>query len=739
MKKKLLLTSILSIIMCASLIVGATMALFTSESKVNIAVSSGKVEVLATIDEASVATKELGDTDYTQGTGNTFAGDVDVNAASGTVTINKLVPGDGVKFDINIVNNSNTSVKYRTRAIVENGFDLYSAMDITYNGVQPVWTLLDPAENIATVEVELVLPEDAGNAYQDKAAEFKFIVEAIQGNGETVDSGIEQVATPSEGTVEVPADNTEDLVVSTDNGFVTVKVPASSVDAAATALTLKVRPITDVSIQEDFDTVIESDTGANVVFYDISLSGLREGNTLPIEVSVFVGKGFEEVLVYHNNAGNIETLDAAYDTATGYVTFTTTSLSPFAFETVKKFDGGTGTEEDPYLIANERQFRNIVGGAYYKLTADIYLSAGTSYGTYGAVTMYAFNNVHLDGNNYNVYNTVDGSAFFGQMVNSEVQNVNFVLDGNCLVFDGQNVTFKNVEVSGEAVFSNNTGAFIVYAYKEVNLIDCEVSAVITSVNGSASCYNAVFIGYPMNTSTITFENCVHSGNFTSGKASMFIGNPHYASFELNINNCKNTGTIRATVASSTPSTYKFNPITAITNDGSHTAGMIVNLDGVKYEDNAILEIPFTYFGGQFVNGTVDSDMRLTIGEDNQLMIQASQIENVSYYTVNVGVYAILNEGGSLLNVINERVEADDPVTTLKAIEFVDAAWVEANSDAEKIQTDNYTMYEKDGKQYYYLVYPETSNLGGIPKMATEFGLTAYDASGNVLFTTGLTK
>ena len=49
MKKKILLTSILSVVMCLSLIVGATLALFGSESKKNIAVTSGKVEVEANI------------------------------------------------------------------------------------------------------------------------------------------------------------------------------------------------------------------------------------------------------------------------------------------------------------------------------------------------------------------------------------------------------------------------------------------------------------------------------------------------------------------------------------------------------------------------------------------------------------------------------------------------------------------------------------------------------------------
>ena len=43
MKKSVILSSIMLIALCLSLITGATFALFTSESSVNIAVSSGKV------------------------------------------------------------------------------------------------------------------------------------------------------------------------------------------------------------------------------------------------------------------------------------------------------------------------------------------------------------------------------------------------------------------------------------------------------------------------------------------------------------------------------------------------------------------------------------------------------------------------------------------------------------------------------------------------------------------------
>ena len=51
MKKKTLLMSILTVVMCLSLTIGGTFALFTSESELDIAVNSGKVEISATIDQ----------------------------------------------------------------------------------------------------------------------------------------------------------------------------------------------------------------------------------------------------------------------------------------------------------------------------------------------------------------------------------------------------------------------------------------------------------------------------------------------------------------------------------------------------------------------------------------------------------------------------------------------------------------------------------------------------------------
>ena len=104
MKKKALLSSILTIALCISLIAGSTFALFTSESKVNIAVTSGNVEMIAAIDNIQTWSLEddktsAGRTDgtFTQGGSASF----DANTAS--FTINKIIPGDKVSFAENLL------------------------------------------------------------------------------------------------------------------------------------------------------------------------------------------------------------------------------------------------------------------------------------------------------------------------------------------------------------------------------------------------------------------------------------------------------------------------------------------------------------------------------------------------------------------------------------------------------------------------------------------------------------
>ena len=186
MKKKALLASILTIAMCFSVIAGATFALFTSESTVNVAVTSGTVDVDATILEDTLATSSLG---VAQANGAFENGGNAAFDANAVLVLTNMTPGDAVSFSIESKNNSNVNVQYRVKWAVDG--KLYEALVATADDTPIVnntsawelWTApATDAEKVKTVEVELTLPTEVDNEYQNQTAAIAFTVEAVQGN-----------------------------------------------------------------------------------------------------------------------------------------------------------------------------------------------------------------------------------------------------------------------------------------------------------------------------------------------------------------------------------------------------------------------------------------------------------------------------------------------------------------------------------------------------------------------------
>ena len=181
MKNKILVSSILTIALCLSMIAGSTFALFTSESKVDVSVSSATVSVTAT-PTAPVMGSTLG----------TALGTATANGNS--LTLENFVPGDYATFTINVVNDSTVAVKYRTVISVSDDNGLVSGLVVTigadvYTGTtgngelaSTDWTLINPTEGNTSVDVKIALPEEAGNAYQGKTCTITYLVEAVQGN-----------------------------------------------------------------------------------------------------------------------------------------------------------------------------------------------------------------------------------------------------------------------------------------------------------------------------------------------------------------------------------------------------------------------------------------------------------------------------------------------------------------------------------------------------------------------------
>lgn len=218
MKKKALLTSIMTIALCLCLIAGSTYALFTDKTEFNIAVTSGDVEIeaFATINSVySAKGADAADDEFLiDEFDHNYTHELQTNGYflnGGTATIDgnnleivRLTPGDRVDVDINVTNKSNVAMAYRYKLVSDNT-NLATGMVVTIDGVShealalwtsewyPVITAPNGTPNeipVKTISVEL--PVYAGNEYQSEltegkteSVEYTIIVEAVQGNAVT--------------------------------------------------------------------------------------------------------------------------------------------------------------------------------------------------------------------------------------------------------------------------------------------------------------------------------------------------------------------------------------------------------------------------------------------------------------------------------------------------------------------------------------------------------------------------
>ena len=199
-KSKTFLGAITSIALCVSLIAGATFAIFTSESKVNIAVTSGKVNVTATVGNLklysldNINANTLTGTEKERTAEGKFLNEGTATLSGNTLSLDKLTPGDKVTFDIDIANNSDVTVKYRTLLSVRDS-GLFEALEVSIGGrtagSASDWTVKNAGEGIASEQCSIELPVFATDEYQGKSCQIDFIVEAVQGNVDesTVNNG----------------------------------------------------------------------------------------------------------------------------------------------------------------------------------------------------------------------------------------------------------------------------------------------------------------------------------------------------------------------------------------------------------------------------------------------------------------------------------------------------------------------------------------------------------------------
>ncbi len=202
---KVILSSILSLVLCLSLIAGSTFALFTSESKTNIAVQSGKVDVVANValdslysptginlDGSISDAADIADTTFANG------GNVSIDGAG--VSLVNVTPGDKAILKVTMTNRSNVALMQRmTVKCVDADKSFYDQLIIGvsndgvnytyYTDFASAWESNTDVYGNGTEAVKYIsieLPSHVGNLYADKSVNLAVNVVAVQGNTNTV-------------------------------------------------------------------------------------------------------------------------------------------------------------------------------------------------------------------------------------------------------------------------------------------------------------------------------------------------------------------------------------------------------------------------------------------------------------------------------------------------------------------------------------------------------------------------
>ena len=326
--KHALLASVLAMVLCVTMLVGTTFAWFTDTASANVnKIQSGNLKI-------ELQNKE----------GKSLEGETLKWVAKDGRAQDAILWEPGCTYELEpfqVVNAGNLNLKYKIAISgIQGDAKLLKAITFTYKLADGTQYDLSAEKSLGVtadtkssglITISGHMDENAGNEYKNLSIEgIAITVYATQDNVESDSYGPDYDKDangnpdhPEWGDVKANVTETavagENTVLSNSDKTVTATVPANAV-AEGTNLTLTVTPTTKPAA-----ITVASDEGSKA--YDVKITGLADGNTTPITVELFVGKGLNGVKVYH--AENTTEIGAEYDEETGYVTFTTTSFSPF--------------------------------------------------------------------------------------------------------------------------------------------------------------------------------------------------------------------------------------------------------------------------------------------------------------------------------------------------------------------------------------------------------------------------
>ena len=523
--KRALLGSVMAMVLCLAMLVGATFAWFTDTASTDVnKIQAGKLDVALEMKDAAGQ--------WVSAEGKTLDF---VKAADAKGEAILWEPGCTYELPaLRIRNNGNLALKYKVAITGINGSaKLNEAIE---------WTIGDVAmgteQHLAAGEsnaftIKGHMKESAGNEYMNESIDgIAITVVATQDTVESDSFNNTYDASATYPVVAVGDVNTDGDTVLKDkeeDHTIQVTVPAGALDEGVQSLKLEVvKSATPAGVQV---ASTESSQSYEVTMKDQSGNAVSTNGTL-MTVEMNVGKNRTALKLYHdgekmtNDSGTLT--DAAdhyvYDAATGYVTMKVSHFSPFT--AVFARDYWTDHAADGYAtpVDTANKVVTVASAEELALFAKEVTDDGKNYSGY---TLNLANDVDLGEYLWkpiNGYNRLSGIVVNGNghtirnmkvrgCTNSSVYGAGFIGDINGAVtvkniaFDGADVFFVNY---AKPQFAGNVGG-VVLGYTYGTTLFENVSVTNSSIWGFGKI--GILLGMGADPGVkVTFKDCVSKNN-----------------------------------------------------------------------------------------------------------------------------------------------------------------------------------------------------------------------------------
>ncbi len=246
------------------------------------------------------------------------------------------------------------------------------------------------------------------------------------------------------------------------------------------------------------------------------------------------------ITTFTQSFNSLYSFNSAYSNPNAYNSGASVLVDSWTSHAATSYAGGSGTQEDPYLIETEEQLALLASSGtnsntYFKQTKNLYLSS-YSWKSMPFSGIYDGNNNCITGLNAPLFGLLSGAT----IRNLKLQNVNIEAVGNAAAITtlSMNSTITNVEViSGSIIATSNNGTSVAAGH-----VAAVAGGLISNCKNNAYVSSQQTAGGIVGLCNSSVTSCINTGIITAIDSVGGIAG-RTTSSSCNISYCYNTGQI----------------------------------------------------------------------------------------------------------------------------------------------------------------------------------------------------